>query len=189
MVKRMNRKGLVEQIYIVLIMAFVLALIILMFWVGSMTLPILFGAGSMVTDQLSNSINTQSPNSDLSNATNTAISMTRGILGIGETLTYIAMLILIVGFIMLAFYVRSYPFLAFFWIFIIIALTFMAMLVSNSYTQASQSPATEQFYQQWGQNDFLMSNLPIIVVVIGVFGGIFLFVLASREPESEVQIL
>lgn len=183
-----NKKGLIDQITIVLIMAVALAFIILVFWAGSMVLPVLIGTGKQVTNQMQITVQQNNPNSDIANATSVSTSTANGILGIGETIVYIALLVLFVGFIMLAFYVRTYPFLAFFWVFIIIALVFMSMFVSNAYLTASQGDL-KNFYSDWGSNDFLMSNLPIIVAVVGVFGGIFLFVLASKEPESEVQTL
>ena len=64
----------------------------------------------------------------------------------------------------------------------------MSMFISNAYMTANQSNLA-QYYSTWGTNDFLMSNLPIIVLVLGVFGGIFLFILASREPEGDTQQL
>lgn len=187
--KRQNKKGVIDQLMMVLIMAVVLVVIILVFWAGSMLLPVLTGTGNILVDTFTDSVNTNSPDTELANASNVAGNIASSILGVGESIVYIALIVLFAGFLMMAFYVRTYPFLAFFWIFIIIALTFVSMFVSNAYMTASVSSPLSSFYADWGSNDFLMSNLPSIVVFIGVIGGIFLFVLASREPESEVQQL
>jgi len=185
----LNKKGLSGQIMTVLIITMVLVFIIIAFWVGSMILPLLTGTGGLLINQLSSSINANSPNTELANASNIALNTASSVLGVVETIVYLVMIFLFLGFIALAYYVRTYPFLAFFWVFILIGLVFLSMIISNSYTLASQNPTISGYYTTWGSNDFLMSNLPIIVLVVGVVGGIFLFILASREPEAEAQPL
>lgn len=184
-----NKRGVVEQIMSILIIIIVLVVIVVLFWAGSVTLPLLTGAGSDAINQISTTINTQAPNSDIANASNVATSIGTGVIGIMEYAVYFALIILIVGFMILAYYVRTYPFLSFFWVLIMIALTFLSMILSNAYTTASLQPATASYYSTWGSNGFIMENLPYIIVFVGFIGGIILFVLASREPESEVQQL
>lgn len=185
----MNNKGFTQQVLIILIIGIVFAIMIIFYWAGSMVLPILTSAGSDITSQLQLSTSTNNPSSELANATATTGNIAKGIFGAVESIVYVFFIFLLMGFIALCFYVRSHPAFAFFWVFIIIGLAFVSMFVSNAYTSASQLPATSSYYSTWGTNDFLMSNLPIIVVVSGVIGGIFLFILASRDPESEVQTI
>ena len=184
-----NRKGFGNQLMMILVIGMVLAFIMLAIWVGGLFLPLLTGTGTLLVNTISTSINTQSPNSELANATNIALPIASRSLGVVEGIVYVFMVFIFLGFIALCFYVRTYPFLAFFWVFIIIALVFLSMFISNSYISASLVPATNSYYTTWGQNDFILSNLPFIIAVVGVVGGIILFVLASREPEAEVQQL
>lgn len=184
-----NKRGVVQQIMSVLIIIVVLVVVIVMFWGGSILLPLFAGMGGETITQINNAVNTQSPNSELANATITATSIGTGVIGIMEYMVYFALIIMFVGFMILAYYVRSYPFLSFFWVLMIIALTFLSMILSNAYITASLQPATASYYSTWGSNNFIMENLPYVVVFVGIIGGIILFVLASREPESEVQIL
>lgn len=184
-----NKKGFVDKIMIVLIIAVVIAIFALIFFAGSLLLPILVGSGSMVIGQISNSVNTNSPNTELANATNTSLGIASNVLGVIELCVYIFMIILTLGFLALCFYVRTYPFLTYIWIFIIILLVFFSMFLSNAYITASQMGELQDFYALWGQNDFIMTNLPMIIAVIGIFGGIFLFILGTRDQESEVQQL
>lgn len=184
-----NKKGLANQLMIVLILGVILGVGILVFWAVAMFSPLLTGTGNLLLDQLQLSVNTNNPSSEISNATDVSVNITKGILGIGETLVYVSMFIMIIGFIALCYFVRTYPFLAFFWVFIVIALVFVSMFVSNSYVMASQDSNLAEFYATWGTNGFLMENLPMIVAFFGVISGIFLFVLATKDQESEVQQL
>lgn len=183
-----NKRGIVDQIMMVMILAVVIVIVILVFWAGSMVLPVMVGAGGTLINQMSSSADTTG-DSALKNATNTSLSIASSTLGIVETLVYIALVMMFIGYLIMAYYVRSYPFLAFFWVFIIIGLTFLSLFITNSYTTARDTTPLSSYYTTWGGNDLLMSNLPVIVVVVGVFGGIFLFILASKDPESEVNAI
>lgn len=185
----MNRRGVIDQIMTVLVVVVAVGVIILLFWAGSTLLPILTGTGGLLLNQISTSVNTNSPNTELANATNVVVTTGQGLLGIVESVVYFVFIFLIIGYFILCYYVRSYPFLAYIWVFIMIVLVFMSMFLANAYTQASTDPNIASFYSTWGSNDFLMTNLPMILSFVGVFGGIFLFILASRDPESEVQQL
>ena len=184
----MKRKGLLNQIYIVVIIAVILITIIGLFSLASIVLPILVGEGNLVT----NIIQTDLQNSGiepLQNASTTPTETISGILGAVELIVYFLFLGLIIGFIIIAYYVRTYPFLAFFWAGIMVILVIMAMIMSNAYEQAKNEPDLQAFYTTWGSNDLIMSYLPHIIASIGILGGIVLFVLVSRETESDVQRL
>lgn len=184
-----NKKGFGNQLMIVLILAVVLAIGILIFWAGAMVLPLLTGTGNTLLNTIQTSVNANNPSSDLANATNITVNISKNILGIVETIVYISLFILMIGYITLCFYVRTYPFLAFFWIFIVVGLVFVSMFVSNAYMLAKQDSNLADFYSTWGTNSLLMENLPVIVAFFGVISGIFLFVLATKDQEGEVQQL
>lgn len=185
----MNKKGLVQQLMIVLILFIVVIVGIGVYWIVSMFGPVVVGEGNALASQVQTSIHANNPGSALDNSSQIATITTTNILGVFELLVYIAMIGGIIGFIMIAWYVRTYPWLAAVWIFAIIFFAFFAMLISNSYQQAALSGPSEmqQFYADWGTNNFLMTYLPHMVIFFGILGGIILFVLVSRDSESEVM--
>lgn len=184
-----NKKGLVKEIMIVIILFIVVVVLVSGYWIVSMVGPVIVGEGSAVAHQIQTSISANSPNTSLDNASQIVTSTTINVLGTFEILVYFGLMGMIIGFMLMAYYVRTYPFLAVFWVFMIIFLAFFAMLISNSYQQASTSGNLNTFYTNWGTNNFLMTYLPHIVVFFGVIGGILLFVLASKDPESETQLI
>lgn len=182
--------NLVSKIMIVIILFLVLAMLIGGYVLGSMILPILVGEGTHLTNVIQSDMDTHLPGSALANATAVATDTTQGVLGVFQLLVYFCLFGLIAGYFIIALYVRTYPFLAVFWIFLIIALVVFAMIFSNAYQYASTSSTDlETFYTNWGTNHFMMTYLPHIVAVIGILGGILLFTLISKDPESEQGVI
>lgn len=187
----MNKRGeLTNQIMMVIILCLVAAALIGAFWIVSVIGPIVAGEGTSIANQISTSVHSVSPNTGLDNATSVATNTTKGVLGTFELFVYLGFIGFFLGYLIICYYVRSYPFLAFFWIFIVIFLVFFSMLLSNAYQQAATTTLDmAAFYQSWGTNDFIMNYLPEIIAFMGITGGILLFVLVSREPESEEQLI
>ena len=183
----MNRKGLVQQIMIIIILFIVAVVIIAGYWMVSMVGPIVVGEGSNVANQIQSAISSAEPaGSGLTNASSVATSAVTDVLGVFELITYFIFIGVIIGYILVAFYVRTYPFLIGFWIFIMVALVVIAMIVSNSYQLASTDANLSAFYSRWGTNDLLMNYLPHVVAIFGMVTTIMLFVLISRDPDAEV---
>lgn len=182
----MKKKGLVEQIYLVMVLIVILITVIGLFSLGSIVLPILVGEGNSVTDIIQTDL-ANSGIEPLQNASTVPAETVKGVLGVVELVLYFMFLGLIIGFVLIAYYVRSYPFLAWFWAGAMVIIVIMAMIMSNAYEQAKNEPDLQSFYLTWGSNDLLMSYLPHIILSIGILGGIILFVLISRDSESEVQ--
>jgi hypothetical protein len=182
-----NRKGLLNQIMIVVILITVIIAIIGVFSLASIVLPVLTGEGIEVATLLQTSMN-ESGIAEMNDAGQVATSTTINVLGIFELLVYLFFFGLVIGFIMVAYYVRTYPFLAFFWAGGMVITTIIAMIMSNAYEQAKTGDLA-QFYNTWGTNDLLMSYLPHIMAVVTIVGGIVLFVLVSRDSEGETQAL
>jgi hypothetical protein len=184
-----HKKGLLNQIYIVVILVAVLLFIIGLFSLGAIVLPIFAGQGIEVAGIVQNSLST-SGNQELEDAGEVATSTTINVLGGLELLVYLTLIGLVLGYIMIAYYVRTYPFLAFFWIGALVGLVIIAMIMSNAYETAKTSPELEAFYSVWGTNDFLMSYLPHLVAFIGIIGGIVLFgLVATNDSETETRYL
>lgn len=177
-----NKKGFFNQLAIVVILAVVLICIILFAWVGGIIGPIISTTGNDV----SNSLHEATLNDpDLSNASDTAFIPANEGLQNSEWIVYFFIIILFLTFIIMAFYVRTYPFLAFIWIGIIIVLAMISIYLSNAYQEIASDGTMN--LQSWENTHFLLSNLPQIVVIIGIIGGIAMFILSSREQEAEAQ--
>lgn len=186
----MNKKGFLDKIMGIFVIGLVLVFIIMLFWAGSMVLPLLTGLGGEISSQIRTDISLNTgDDTGLVNASNQALNMTDDILGVVEVISYIVIFVLFLGFLGLCYYVRSHPALAYIWVFIIIVVTFISVIVSNAYLTAKQDPTLNSFYSTWGGNDFLMTYLPHIFVFVGIIGGVILFVLATKDPETEGGIM
>jgi hypothetical protein len=183
----MNRKGLLNQILIVIVLIVVVMAIVASISLGSIIFPIISGEGIDVAHEIQSSIELAG-NSEMTNASEVATSASINVLGTFEFIIYIGFLGLVIGYIMVAYYVRTYPFLAFFWIVGMILIVIFAMIMSNAYEQAKGGDL-ESFYTTWGSNDLLMSYLPHIMAFVTIIGGIVLFAIVSKDPEAETQML
>lgn len=181
----MNRKGIAEQIIYILIIFVILITILVVYFAWSMLAPSI----STITGQITNSAITAANSSgdqNLSVAATTALSPINNSLPILEWGTYFVLIMLFFGFLILCFFVRAYPFLIFFWVILIIILAFVSLFLTDSYLTASAGTSYVATADQgWTTNNFIMSNLPSIFVAVGIFGGIILFILVSREQEAE----
>ena len=185
----MNKKGdLVKNITMVLILFVVLGFLVGGYFLVSMVGPLVVGEGLNSMNILQTAINTTQQGTNLANASAVAVEFGTNFLGVIEVFVYFALVGLFLGYLIICYYARSYPFLAIFWVFAIIFLVLFAMILSNAYiTTAESNSDINAFYQTWGTNDLLMRYLPHLVALFGITGGIFLFVLVSREPEAETQ--
>lgn len=176
----MNRQGFVEKIWIVLILGLVLGGIICVYFIWGITAPLV----SSHINQITNTVIVATGNgtaSNLSNAATTAGSIATGTTGQAEWIGYSLLVILFIGFIAIAMYARTYPWLTFVWIGVMFILVLISIILTVSYqTIASSNGVVGAAYSQWQTNDFLMRNLPMILGVIGLLGGAILFMLVSR---------
>lgn len=179
-------ENLTKNMYMILIFVAVIFLIIGGFVLFAMLGPITFGSIGELKDVATDDLNNLDPNSDLSNATIAAADLSTSFTGIAEFMIYVVMISLAFGFILIALYVRQYPFLAYLWVFIVIFFVIVSIVFSMAYNEAKADPTLNNFYQQWGTNDFIMSKLPFIVTIFGVITGIVLFSLVHRDKEGEV---
>lgn len=184
----MNRKGdILSNIMIVMVLIVVVVGIIGVFSLGSIVLPIISGEGIDAANMIQESV-AAAGDSGLTNASTVATSTTINTLGIVEMLVYFLFLGLVIGFIIVSYYIRTYPFLGFFWIGGMVIIVIISMIMSNAYEQAKTGDLAS-YYTTWGTNDLLMSYLPHIMAFITIFGGIVLFAIVSRDPEQETQLL
>lgn len=186
-----NKKGVYNEVMIVIVLFIAFMSIIGLLWVYGAIAPLVVGEGQFLTEQLSTSINTNSPNSELANASTVPLETADTFLGLVEVISYLCILGGFLGFIAVCFYVRTYRWLSMVWIILVIGAVIVSMILSNAYQDIyNSSTDLASFYQEWGTNDFLLTYLPLIVGILGVVGGIILFTiqtLGSEEETTEIQ--
>jgi glucan phosphoethanolaminetransferase (alkaline phosphatase superfamily) len=184
----MNKKGLYKELAITVILALVIGGFMILFWIYSMVAPVLSKTSGDVTSAI-NSAAVQTGDNNMTSAISTSTGIVTNTTPILKWIGYFALIFLFLGFIMIAFYVRTYPFLAFIWIGAIILLTVMAMILSNAYIQSyNTSDYLASAYGSFAANDYLMRYLPHIFAGFGILGGIVLFVLAGKEETTPTSI-
>jgi hypothetical protein len=189
-----NKKGLINEIYIVIILFIVFLMLIGGFWLAATAGPLVVGEGKQLTGILRLNLKGDATNSSISNATTLAVTVatntTDSFLGLIEFIVYLAFFSFLIGYIAVCFYVRTYKWLAIVWIGLIVAAVFISFIVSNSYQQAYvSSPDITSFYNAWGTNNFIMNYLPYIVGIFGILSGIVLFVIMSTDSEEETRFI
>src|SRR3990167_3812375 len=185
---KMNKKAMENQIWTVVILAAVLTGVILFAYVFSLLAPLITSTSSEIKSIVVDATN-KPEDANLSNSLNVGITAVDDTIQSLKWISYTYIIALFMGFLLMAYYVRTYPFLIVFWIIIIFALTFLSMILSNSYQEfaTSSNDLFGNAYASFGVNDFLMRNLPQMTVMFGIVGGIFLFILASRDSEAEAS--
>lgn len=184
----MNKKGFIQHILTLGILALVIVGIMLLIFVVQLAMPI-FSTISTETGHLFILTTSNETPSNLSIAATTATTAAIESIQMLEWISYVFIIMLIITFFGIAYFVRSHPFLIVFWIFIIICLVFVSLFLTVSYQDVKSDPYLASMYEQWESTDYLLSWLPHIITAIGILGGIVLFILITREPESEATVL
>lgn len=190
--KNIGRKGGLDDMIKI---AFMLGAIVSIFFVIALMLPITqttFGGVTntfkTITPSLSNQ-NNVSGNLGL-NATpevDYTLDTANSVIQASGWLPYTALVIMMILFIVLAVNVRAHPSMMIIWIGFVVLLVMLMMIFSNTYeTQVNLNPS--YYAVQDPFTNFIMLNLPSIIGVFGFIGGIFMFVIISREPEYEASV-
>jgi hypothetical protein len=178
-------KGQLNSLLTILIMAFLLGGIIVIYYTYSLAVPFI----SKTTNELVST--TQSIAPDDGNITDNLAIATKPVAGINQVLSwfgYFALFFCLIGFLIIAYNVRTHPYMAVFWIALVLVLALLSMWLSNSYYELKIGDSyMRDAYESNVVNDFVMTYLPHIVVFFGLVGGVFLFVLISRDPEMEAS--
>lgn len=188
-----NKKGIVAQTEQMLVIVLALVFGISLFAIAVLLGPLLVGVGTDTSETLQGAfgqIDIDTNNNPNTTAAEVTRQATIPILGTIEMIVYMCLIAFVAGFMIMAYYVRSYPALSFFWLFLVVALVIISMFISNAYQTAAMAGGDiGDFYSDWGTTGFIMEYLPHLVAFIGIMGGIVLFALVNRDPESEVQYL
>lgn len=181
----MNNRGLFNQILIVLVLAIALGTVFLLYFVWVLTAPIVVDLTGMATQSIVNATNNQ-PDGNLTFASQNSFPIAERSANHLEWIGFFVLIALLMGFLMIAFYVRTYPFLAWVWILVILIMVFIGILLSVSYTNLKESSSyLNNVYSNWETDNFILSYLPHLITGFGLLGGIILFMLATKDPEAE----
>lgn len=180
-----DKKGLSGQITTIIVMGIILGVIMLMVFVAQLAGPILFGPLQEIGVEINTAFQ-ETGNQDLIDAQESSFQPAIQATNNFEWITYTILIFMFIIFIVMCFYVRTYPFLIVVWILMILLLLFASLYLTVSYQEISVDSTLSGYYDSWENSNFLLKNLPVIILMVGVIGGIIMFILASREQEAEV---
>lgn len=179
----MNRKGDIFSSYmLIFILVGILLVGIFAFFIISLIAPPVVGSLDTIGGAVQQASGGNAELSqDINNTVVPIIQATHSIEWIG----YGAMVFFFLGYFIMLFYVRSYPFLIFVWIVLVLVLVLLSIYLSNSYQNIATQNIGSVGYDSYQTNNYILSNLPIITGVIGLLGAVVLFVLVSRDTETD----
>lgn len=107
-----------------------------------------------------------------------------------EWISYALLFGFIFVFIVVAFFVRSYPFLIVFWIGFCIILVFCSIYLSVTYEDIRNADGyLRAAFDEWAVNDYLMRHLPHFTIAFTMLTGIVLFAINSLKTDTESSTL
>lgn len=179
----MYKKGLVPQVITIFILFLVLIAIVIGWWAFSLIAPPVLGVvGEGV--QAFQTLGAGDPNLNRSIET-TVVNTYKGFEQV-RWLSYAILIASLAAFIMIAFFVRSYPFLAVFWIGFMVVLIFISIYLSSAYIDLiGPKDQISAYYTSFQGNDFFMQYLPHLMVGFALVGGLVLFILVPRDADAE----
>lgn len=163
-------------------MGIVLFAVMAIWWMYSLIGPPIIHSVDIGVEAIARGVQS-SPN--VSFAINNTIVPVNNALDNLQWLAYTLPIVLFLCFIMMCFYVRTYPFLLPIWLAISGVLVFMAILMTSGY---NQSVGDDPFYADYAINNFYMSYMPYLIGAVALIGGIVLLVLVSKDASAEVYI-
>lgn len=185
-----NKKGQAQlsgKIVIIIVMAIVLITLVLGIFLFQLVGPPLVSTLQDTSGILTETMQT-SGNEPLQNATASSFTPALQSLNNLEWLSYTLFIVMFFTWIIMCFYVRSYPFLLIIWIVLVIIMIVLSIYLAVVYQDMRIDPGLSDYYQSWENTDFMLKNLPVVVTILGIVGGIVMFVLASRDQEAEVGL-
>lgn len=179
-----NKKGISGQIMLLIVMAIILIAIVLMVYIftliGAPLQSIMQDTSGILSDTMQS---TNDP--DLINASQASFEPALRSLNNLEWFSYTIAIMAFLVFLIMCFYVRVYPFLIFIWIVLIIVLLALSLYLTSAYQGLASDDGLGGYYTAWENTDFMLKNLPFIILILGIGGGIIMFMLASKEQSVE----
>lgn len=100
--------------------------------------------------------------------------------------SFVYILVLGLGIVIVGFLERKHPFLFFIYILIVLLGIIFAPQISNAYENLLNTGLFEGELSNFTTSNFILLNLPVIVMIIGIFGGLGLFINLIRSGNEGV---
>lgn len=175
-----NKKGAAATDLIVLMVVLFVAILI---FVG-----FIYGFNAVV----SNLLNVKSPAGSPFNITSTTQQTLQVATGQMKDLQWVGLSLffaMAIGIFISNYLVRANPVFFFVYIlFTILAIVFSAY-ISNAYESIASGSVLSTQLQNWGATHFILMHLPIFITIIGIIGGIALFMGTTIDRETGGSIL
>lgn len=181
-----NKKGQMQvanKIMIIVVMAIVLIMLVLGFFLFQLVGPPLVSTLQDASGTISETMQ-QSGDETLQNASASSFEPALQSMNNLEWLSYTLFIVMFFNWIIMCFFVRSHPFLLIIWIVLMIIMIALSIYLAVVYQDMRTSPGMAEYYQSWENTDFMLKNLPIVMTILGIVGGIVMFTLVSRDPEA-----
>lgn len=178
----LNRRGLVGPLISVFVIILAVMMVIVGFWIFGLAMPPIVDSVGTVTTVMQNA---SAGNSAMENATETTfVNVNKG-MGAFHWIGYSMFIASLLGFVFVAFYVRTYPFLLIFWVGFMVVLIIGSIGLASAYQDIAGSVS---YYEAWQTQHFFLTYQPHILVAMAFLGGLVLFVLISKESEAEAVL-
>lgn len=180
-----EKKGLADKIILLLVMGFVLIMIFVFLFLAQLVLPLMVGLSQETNLQIRDAFQ-QTGDENIINASQVSFEPASQSLNNLEWISYTLFIIVLLVFLIMCSYVRTYPFLIFVWIVLMLVLLFLSLYLVVSYQDMVADATLGGYYTSWENTDFMLKNLPVIVLFMGVIGGIIMF-FVSRNSEQALD--
>lgn len=178
-----NKKGVSGQILTLMIVGFILIGILIIGFlfsvIGPILTPTLQDANSVAQQAFQ-----QSGDQNIINAGQSSFQPAADSLNNLEWLSYTMLIVMFLVFFIMCFFVRAHPYLLPIWIVLVVVLLFCAIWLSVAYQELRTDPLFQSYYTAWGNTDFALQNLPLLVLIGGIIGGIIMFGISKNNSEA-----
>lgn len=181
------KRGIVDQMLVVFIFILVLVVMMVGYFIYALVAPV----GLFVLNDANNIIQQTLPSEDnISTYSNLTFGAANSALQTNmEWISYGVLFMMLIAFCFCAFFVRTYPFFIIIWIAFIVVLVFCAIILSYTYNDIKSGDGyLSQAYLSWEGSDFLLSYLPMIIAALGLAGGLILYIVPTKDEQSEVLL-
>jgi hypothetical protein len=174
----MNKRGGFTDIFLFMIISFVLVLFCGIF---------IFISGE-VTDQMQETIANTNLIGDGTNNASVVVSNTMGASNNSFQALYWISIFLIFGMIIAifigSFMVTTKPIFFIPFLFLLIIAVIVSVPLSNAYETLRSTAELETTFSSFTGSNWILSNLPMIVVIVGFVGAIIMFVRMGKREEQ-----
>lgn len=178
--KRMNKRGAFADLFIFMILAFVLIFIsAIMIYIANTT-----------TDKLHETMDGMDLGDGSGNNVSVVIDNTVGVTALTfQALYWITALVIfgmILGIFIGSYLVTTKPVFFIPYIFIVIIAIIVSVPLSNAYETLSNQADLSSTFVGFTASNFIMLNLPIWITIIGFVGGMIMFARMGRDEEFRI---